>query len=122
MAANSINHLQTPMSGLESGCDSGREESSCWGCREISKKIGPRQGSSESVPIGQVLLVFFLPLVCAAAVVIWAVHSWPVMAEHPGYLALTALGVVCGALILAKVLTRGKIRQAKNNQTEKTEK
>ena len=77
------------------------------------------QGSGKRVGIGEVLLVFFLPLVCAAGVVIWAVHSWSGLAEHPGYLALTALAAVCGALILAKVLTRRAIHQVKDEQREK---
>ena len=77
------------------------------------------QGLSETAGIGEVLLVFLLPLVCAAAVVIWVVHCWSGLAEHPGYLALTALGAVCGALILVKLLTRREIRQAKDEQREK---
>ena len=95
------------------------QESSCCGCRQISKQLSCQEGPSEPAPIGQVLLVFFLPLACAAAVVIWAVHSWSSLAEHPGYLALAALVATCVALILAKAMTRREIHQAKDEQTEK---
>ena len=81
--------------------------------------MGCGQGSSESLPIGQVLLVFFLPLVCAAGVVIWVVKSWSGLAEHPGYLALTGLAAVCVVLTLVKLLTRRETRQAKDEQIEK---
>ncbi|NIA07050.1 MAG: hypothetical protein GWP14_05355 [Actinobacteria bacterium] len=95
------------------------QESSCCGCRQISKQLSGPRGPSEPAPIGQVLLVFFLPLACAAAVVIWAVRSSAFLAGQPWLLVLTALGVACGAIALAKVLTKKSYRQAKDEQREK---
>ena len=61
----------------------------------------------ERVRIGQILLVFFLPLACAVALVIGALRYLPGLAEHPGYLVLSALGVGALAVVVARVLTRG---------------
>ena len=81
--------------------------------------MGCKQGPNEAAGIKEALLVFLLPLVCAAGMVIWAVRFWSGLAEHPGYLALAALGAVCVALALAKVVTGKSIGQTKDNQTEK---
>ena len=74
---------------------------------------------ADAVPIKEVLLVFFLPLLCAAALVIWAVRSWPALARRPGYLALAALAVVVGALVVARIVTYKRINQAEADQIHK---
>ena len=60
----------------------------------------------EPLKLGQVLLVFFLPLICAVTLVIGAVSYFPRLAEHPGYLALSALAVASSAIFLARIFTR----------------
>jgi len=111
------NHSELGSPAQQNGCSTNK--GGCCQCQQVIKEMSCGQGSSKTAGIGEVLLVFFLPLACAAGVVIWAVHSWSGLAEHPGYLALTALAVVCGALTLAKVLTRRAIHQAKDEQEEK---
>ena len=113
MAAKVSNNDELGRQGQQDSC--GASEGGCCQCQQVIKEMSCGQGSSEKVSIGEVLLVFFLPLVCAAGVVIWAVQAWPGLAEHPGYLALTALAVVCVALTLAKVMTSRTIHQAKDN-------
>ena len=106
--------VQLP-SSASAGCSPASSEASCCRCRELNRQLSLRQGPCEPIPIGQVLLVFFLPLGCAAALVIWAVRSSSFLAVHPGYLALAALAVAGGALGLAKLLTRSSDRQVKDN-------
>ena len=69
------------------------------------KQLNQGSASDEPLPLGQVLLVFFLPLFCAAALVIAAVNYLPKLAEHPGLLVLSALGVACLAVVLGKIFT-----------------
>ena len=83
-------------------CASAGAQGSCGCCGKASE-----HASEEPLPLGQVLLVFFLPLVCAITLVISAIRFLPSLAAHPGYLALSALGVACLAVILAKIVTRG---------------
>ena len=92
----------------------GAGEGGCCQCQQVIRQLNCEQGASERVPIKEVLLVFFVPLICAAGVVIWAVRSWPGLAARPWYLALTALGTACGAIIIAKVLTGKKAEDSKN--------
>ena len=117
MLADISNNTDSPAEPASSVqlLSSASAEGSCCNCREVSKQLSQRQGPREPVPIGQVLLVFFLPLGCAAALVIWAVRSSSFLAVHPGYLALAALAVAGGALGLAKLLTRSSDRQVKDN-------
>ncbi len=62
--------------------------------------------ATEPLNLGQVLLVFFVPLAAAAAVVIWSLRYLPGLAGRPGVLALVALTVAVLSIVLAKVLTR----------------
>jgi len=88
------------------GCPSATQHGSCRHCAEVMEQLNHRPVSYQPLPLGQVLLVFFLPLICAASLVITAVRSLPKLAEHPGYLALSALGVACSAILLARIFTR----------------
>ena len=98
-------------------CSAG--QGGCGHCREVVRQLSCGHGPSHAVPIKEVLLVFLLPLVCAAAVVILVVHCWPTLAGHPGYLALAALVVACGALAMARTLIRKNNHRAEANQTQK---
>ena len=88
-------------------CPSATQQGSCQHCAEVMEQLNHSPTSYQPLPLGQVLLGFFLPLICAAALVITAVRSLPKLAEHPGYLALSALGVACLALALGRIFTRG---------------
>jgi len=81
-------------------------QGSCGHCAKAMEQLNQGPDSNQPLPLGQVLLVFFLPLACAAAMVITAVSFLPKLAEHPGYLALSALGVACSAMLLAGIFTR----------------
>ncbi len=87
-------------------CPSATVQGSCGHCAKAMEQLNQGSASDKPLPLGQVLLVFFLPLICAAALVITAVRSVPKLAEHPGYLALSALGVACSAILLARIFTR----------------
>ena len=113
-SAEPASSVQLP-SSASANCGPASGEGSCCRCRELSRQLRLRHGPRDAVPIGQVLLVFFLPLGCAAALVIWAVHSLSFLAVHPGYLALAALAVAAAALGLANLLTRRSDRQVKDN-------
>ena len=97
----------------------GTGQGGCCQCQQVIKDLSCGQQADQTVPIKEVLLVFFLPLVCAAAAVIWAVHSWPALAGHPGYLALAALAVAVGALAVARVITNTRTNRSEANQTQK---
>ena len=97
----------------------GTGQGGCCQCQQVIKDLSCGHGSNQTVSIKEVLLVFFLPLVCAAAAVTWAVRSWPALAEHPGYLALTALAVAVGALAVARVITNTRTNRSEANQTQK---
>ena len=87
-------------------CPSATVQGSCGHCAKAMEQLNQGSESDEPLPLGQVLLVFFLPLLCAAVLVIAAVSCISKLAEHPGYLALSALGVACLAVVLAKIFTR----------------
>ena len=87
-------------------CPSATVQGSCGHCAKAMEQLNQGSASDEPLPLGQVLLVFFLPLLCAASLVITAVRCLPKLAEHPGYLALSALGVACSAMVLAGIFTR----------------
>ncbi len=84
----------------------GTEQPGCGSCRDICQKLSSGHDSQEPLAIRQVLLVFFLPLACAAGLVIGVVRALPGLAVHPGYLALAALAVAVGAIALAGVVVR----------------
>ncbi len=81
-------------------------QGSCGHCAKAMEQLNQGPDANKPLPLGQVLLVFFLPLACAAAMVITAVRFLPKLAEHPGYLVLSALGVACSAILLARIFTR----------------
>ena len=87
-------------------CPSATQQGSCRHCAEVMEQLNQDHTSYQPLPLGQLLLVFFLPLICAAALVITAIRCLPKLAEHPGYLALSALGVACSAMLLAGIFTR----------------
>ena len=87
-------------------CHSSTVQGSCGHCASAMERLNQGPDSNKPLPLGQVLLVFFLPLACAAAMVITAVRFLPKLAEHPGYLALSALAVACSAIVLARIFTR----------------
>ena len=100
MAAFEPNKLDRPEQ--QKRCPSIGSHGGCGHCSEAMDQAnhdGP-------LKLGQVLLVFFLPLICAAALVIGAVSYFSKLAEHPGYLALLALVVACLAIVLARIITR----------------
>lgn len=107
--------LAQPASAKPEGCSPGLEKSGCCSCREICQQLSSPNASESPLALGQVLLVFFLPLACAAILVILAVRYLPGLAEHPGYLALAALAVAVGAIVLAKVFFRKSHRPSKND-------
>ncbi len=88
-------------------CPSTAVQGSCGHCAKAMEQLNQGPTANQPLPLGQVLLVFFLPLVCAAAMVITAIRFLPKLAEHPGYLVLSALGVACLAVVLAKIFTHG---------------
>lgn len=87
-------------------CHSGAEQAGCGSCRDICHKLSNGHDAQEPLAIGQVLCVFFLPLACAAGLVIGVIRALPSLAGHPGYLALAALAVATGAIALAGVVVR----------------
>ena len=94
-----LNTDELDRSEQEGGCPSHG------GCGHCSGAMD-QANHDEPLKLGQVLLVFFLPLICAAVLVIAAVSYLSTLAEHPGYLALSALGVACLAIVLARIFTR----------------
>ena len=119
MAAVEIDKAAVPGPG---GCKSGKSSSAgslCWGagsngaCEHCQTETVA--SGRERVRIGQVMLVFFLPLVCAVALVIVAVRYLPGLAEHPGYLVLSALGAGALAVVLGSVLTRDSRGPSEDN-------
>ncbi len=104
MAVLETDELDRPDQGV---CPSATVQGSCGHCAKAMEQLNQGSASDQPLPLGQVLLVFFLPLICAASLVITAVHCLPKLAEHPGYLALSALGVACSAMVLAGIFTRG---------------
>ena len=99
MAAFETNKLDRPKS---QGCPSVGPHGGCGHCSGAMDQANQDQ----PLKLGQVILVFFLPLACAVALVITAVSCFSTLAEHPGYLALSALGIACLALVLVKIFTR----------------
>lgn len=98
MAAFETNKFDRQEQG---GCGSAGSPGGCGHC----SKAMDQANHDQPLKLGQVLLVFFLPLVCAVALVIGTVSYLPTLAEHPGYLALSALGVACLTLVLVKIFT-----------------
>lgn len=98
MAAFETNELDRPK---QQGCPSVGSHGGCGHCSEAMDQ----ENQDQPLKLGQVILVFFLPLACAVALVITAVNYLPTLAEHPGYLALSALGIACLALVLVKIFT-----------------
>lgn len=97
-------------SSAESLCLGGGAKEGCGHCGTADVESG-----GERVRIGQVLLVFFLPLVCAVALVIVALRYLPGLAEHPGYLVLSALGVGTIAIVVGRIVTRGSKVPSEDN-------
>ena len=96
---------------------SGAERAGCGSCRDVCHKLSDSHDAQEPLAIGQVLGVFFLPLACAAGLVIGAIRTLPFLAGHPGYLALAALAVAAGAIALAGVVVH-KARRPADETTE----
>ena len=115
MAVVPIDKLDNPDEGgrvgevsfaKEAHCASAGGGSSCQHCAKAMEQLNGNRDSYQPLPLGRVLLVFFLPLICAASLVIISIRCLPKLAEHPGYLALSALGVVCAVLLFAGIFTR----------------
>ena len=100
MAAFEPNKLDRP--AQQKGCPSIGSHGGCGHCSGAMDETN----HEEPLKLGQVLLVFFLPLICAAALVIAAASYFSRLAEHPGYLALLALVIACLAIVLARIITR----------------
>ena len=87
-------------------CHSASVQGACGHCASAMEQMNQGAGAKEPLRLGQVVLVFFLPLACAVAMVITAIRFLPKLAEHPGYLALSALAVASSAIFLARIFTR----------------
>ena len=98
MAAFERNNLDGPE---PAGCPSIGSHGGCGHCSQAMDQAN----DDEPLKLGQVLLVFFLPLACAATLVIAAISWFSTLAEHPGYLALSALGIACLALVSVKIIS-----------------
>ena len=100
--------LETVSSSPTASCGAGGSQVSCGNCGKRIEQLTNGPDRSGPLPIAKVLMVFFLPLAAAAAVVIWALRSFSALAEHPGYVALTALAVAVIVLILVRLASREK--------------
>ena len=119
MAAVEMDKAEVSGPGACNPGKSSSEEPLCWGggskggCGHCQG--GDVTSGGKRVGIGQVLLVFFLPLACAVTLVIAALRYLPRLAEHPGYLVLSALGVGTLAIVVGRIVTRGSRGQSEGN-------